>query len=105
MNEGEGTTPVQVPEYETVQVVSHLPGEGFDRHDDPIGLVLAMADKSLRSMVDDHGVDAGMVRIRVERATVDATEVPTVVLMIEGDRPFGWVRPADHVGEAGSEAP
>lgn len=93
----------EVPTHERVQSVLHLPGDQFDAHDDPIGLLLAMADQNLRAMVEDHGADAGSIRIRADRATVDGNDEPVVVLIVEADRPFGWVRPSDHVGEPGSE--
>lgn len=103
-------TPDEVPTHERVQSILHLPGDQFDAHDDPIGLLLAMADRNLRAMVEDHGADAGSIRIRAERGTVEnkveegeVENDPVVVLIVEADRPFGWVRPADHVGEPGSE--
>lgn len=91
------------PTHEPVQSAIHLPLSTYTEFDDPIGLVLAMADEKLRMMVADHGVEITSLRLRVEAGSVDSSEEEVVVIMIEGDRSFGWTRPADHVGEPGSE--
>lgn len=104
------STPDEVPTHEPISIRTSIPGDSFDAHDDPIGLILAMADEGLREMVTNHGGDAGAARIETMRGVVNTEvdedaghEVAVVVLEVVTLRPFGWVKPTDHVGEPGSE--